>query len=242
MEYIEFEALFCQSMQKNSLSIPNPNTIKQFFDFTNHLLQVNQITNLTAIRNIPDTITKHLVDSLLCSEYLPQGARVLDIGCGPGFPSLPLAIFRPDLEIVAIDSTAKKIAFVQETAKMLGLSNIQAISGRAEDAALAKKIGKFDIVVSRAVAKMSILSELCLPYLEKGGKFIALKAAKAEEELAEAKNAIRILGGGDVVLHEKQLFLFEDAAERRCLIEVKKINQTPAGYPRSYGAISKKPL
>ena len=242
MEYIELEALFCKSMQENGLSIPETDKIERFWRFSKHLLQVNQITNLTAIRNMPDTITNHLIDSLLCEEYIPQGTRVLDIGCGPGFPSLPLAIMRPDLEIVALDSTAKKIAFVQESAQLLSLENITAISGRAEDAAISKKIGTFDVVVSRAVAKMSILSELCLPYVKIGGRFIALKAAKAEEELAEATNGIRILGGSNATLHEKELSLADGASERRCLIEVQKAKKTPAGYPRSYSQISKKPL
>lgn len=242
MEYREFEALFTQSMQKNGLSVPNSETIDRFWRFSEHLLKVNQITNLTAIRNMSDTITKHLVDSLLCAELIPTNARVLDIGCGPGFPSLPLAIARPDLTITALDSTSKKIAFVTETIGLLGLKNISAISGRAEDAAISKKIGTFDVVVSRAVARMCILSELCLPYLSIGGKFIALKASKAEEELADAKNAILTLGGAQPILHERVLQLFEGDPERRCLIEIEKVKKTPTCYPRAYAVISKKPL
>lgn len=242
MEYIEFETLFCKSMQENGLPIPEKQKIDLFWQFSEHLLKVNQITNLTAIRNMPDTISKHLVDSLLCAKYLPQGARVLDIGCGAGFPSLPLAIMRSDLEIVALDSTAKKIAFVQDSANLLALSNLTAISGRAEDATISKKIGVFDAVVSRAVAKMSILSELCLPYIKIGGKFVALKAAKAEEELAEAATAIKVLGGSQPIIHEKELLLLDGARERRCLIETQKERKTPSGYPRSYSLISKKPL
>lgn len=242
MEYIEFEALFCKSMQENGLLAPEKEKIESFWHFSEHLLKVNQITNLTAIRNIPDTISKHLIDSLLCEEYLPQGARVLDIGCGAGFPSIPLAIMRPDLEIVALDSTSKKIAFVQESTRLLALNNLTAVSGRAEDALISKKIGIFDAVVSRAVAKMSILSELCLPYLKVGGIFVALKAAKAEEELSEAKSGIAILGGNGAILHEKELKMLDGTSERRCLIEVQKTKKTPAGYPRSYSLISKKPL
>ena len=242
MEYIEFEALFCKSMQENKLSIPDQTKIEQLWRFSEHLLQVNQITNLTAIRNMPDTICKHLVDSILCEEYIPQGARVLDIGCGAGFPSIPLAIMRPDLEIVALDSTSKKISFVQESASLLSLDHLVAIAGRAEDAAISKKIGVFDAVVSRAVAKMSILSELCLPYLKIGGVFVALKAAKAEEELAEAQSGIRVLGGNHAVIHKKILTMLDGTVEQRCLIEVQKVNKTPQGYPRSYSQISKKPL
>jgi 16S rRNA (guanine527-N7)-methyltransferase len=229
-------------MQENELFIPDQPKIEQLWRFSEHLLQVNQITNLTAIRNMPDTICKHLVDSILCEEYIPQGARVLDIGCGAGFPSVPLAIMRPDLKIVALDSTSKKIAFVQESAELLSLDHLVAIAGRAEDATIFKKIGLFDAVVSRAVAKMSILSELCLPYLKVGGVFVALKAAKAEEELAEAQAGIKILGGASATLHKRNLTMLDGTIEQRCLIEIQKSKKTPIGYPRSYSQISKKPL
>lgn len=242
MEYSEFRELFEASCAQNRLPQAFSACSEPFYAFSGHLLEVNQVTNLTAIRNLPDTITKHLVDSLLAAEYLPTGAIVLDIGCGPGFPSIPLAIARPDLKIVALDSTAKKIAFVKEATQKLSLSNLTAIAGRAEDAAISKQIGKVDAVVSRAVAKMSVLSELCLPYLKINGIFVALKAAKADEELAEAQNAIKKLGGGEALMHHKQLILSDGSAEPRCLIEIPKIKATPTGFPRAYAAILKKPL
>ncbi len=242
MEYIEFERLFEEALAKNGVFLLDVEKKERFHLFSEFLLEFNQHTNLTAIRNLPDVITKHLVDSLLAAEYLPEGARVLDLGCGPGFPSIPLAIARPDLEIVALDSTAKKIVFVNESIERVELSNLTAIAGRAEDASVSKKIGKFDAVVSRAVARMNVLSELCLPYVRKNGIFLALKAARAEEEAAEAKNAIRTLGGADAILYPKKLMLLTGDSEERCLIEVKKIKETPAGYPRAYAAILKKPL
>lgn len=242
MDYTEFEALFCRAMQKNGLQPLGAFEIATLHRFSEHLMAVNQVTNLTAIRNLPDVIDKHLIDCLLAAEHLPNGARVLDIGCGAGFPSVPLAITRPDLEIVSLDSTAKKIAFVSESAKMLRLSNLTAISGRAEDAAIRQKLGLFDVVVSRAVANMRVLAELCLPYAQIGGFVLALKGAKGDEELQEARGAIKILGGGDAMLHKKRLILANDEQEQRCLIEIPKHKQTPKGYPRAYAAILKKPL
>lgn len=242
MEFCEFKVLFEESLVKNGLPECFSAYTEQFYVFSTYLLEVNQITNLTAIRNLPDTISKHLIDSLLAAEHLPNSAKVLDLGCGPGFPSIPLAIARPDLQLIALDSTAKKIAFVKDAAKRLSLTNLTAIAGRAEDVAVSKQIGKVDAVVSRAVAKMSVLSELCLPYLKTGGVFVALKASKADEELAEAKNAIQKLGGGEAAMHYKELHLIDGSVEPRCLIEIQKERITPSGYPRAYAAILKKPL
>jgi len=180
------------------------------------------------------------VDSLTVSSLIPEGARVLALGCGPGFPSIPLAIARPDLTIRALDSTDKKIRFLNESADLLELSNLKGYSGRAEDPKTRKELGQFDVVVSRAVARMNVLSELCIPYVFIGGKLIAMKGAKGDEELAEAQNAIKILGGA-AKNHALEL-ITNDSSEARCLIEVFKVKETPSTYPRQYSAILKKPL
>ena len=168
--------------------------------------------------------------------------HVLDIGCGPGFPSVPLAIYRPDLSLVALDSTAKKIAFVQDATREADIVNLKAISGRAEDKKISDALGNFDVVVSRAVARMNVLCELCLPYVKIGGFLLAMKAAKAEEEAAEAANCIKTLGGERAQLIPLTLTHLDGDSDTRCLIQVSKLRKHPTGYPRAYAQILKKPL
>ncbi len=242
MDFHDFQALFQTALEKNGIPPLDRDICAPLHTFTEHLLEVNKTTNLTAIREISDFVYKNLVDSLTVLPYISQGARVLDLGCGPGFPSVPLAIARPDLTIVALDSTAKKIAFVQSAIDRLQLSNLTAISGRAEDKALSDKLGKFDVVTGRAVARLNVFCELCLPYVKIGGKFVPMKGAKGAEELEEAKKAIKTLGGEHPTLHALVLNLPNGDCEQRTIMEIAKARQTPAIYPRAYAAILKKPL
>ena len=242
MDFTTFSQIFASAAAKNGILEPNDAQMQQFYRFTEHLLEVNAHTNLTAIREPVGIIDKHYIDSLLAMQLIPEGARVLDLGCGPGFPSIPLAIMRPDLKITALDGTAKKIDFVQKSAEILQLSNLNGISGRAEDLKLKKTLGKYDIVVSRAVARLNVLCELCLPYLKVAGSLVALKGAKFEEELTEATTAIKILGGETLKIEQKDLITAENQAETRGIIVIQLKKEPPSQYPRAYAAILKKPL
>ena len=242
MDFTTFSQIFTSAAAKNGILAPNEAQMQQFYRFTEHLLEVNAHTNLTAIREPIGIVDKHYIDSLLAMYLIPEGSRVLDLGCGPGFPSIPLAIMRPDLQITALDSTSKKIDFVQKSAEILQLSNLNGVSGRAEDVKLRKELGKFDVVVSRAVARLNILCELCLPYLKVGGNLIALKGAKYEEELAEATNAIKVLGGEFTKIEQKDLVTAENQTETRGMIVIELKKESPTQYPRAYAAILKKPL
>ena len=242
MDFTTFSQIFTSAATKNGISLPTEVQMQQFYRFTEHLLEVNAHTNLTAIREPIGIIDKHYIDSLLAIHLIPEGAKVLDLGCGPGFPSIPLAIMHPDLQITALDSTSKKIDFVQKSAEILQLSNLKGVSGRAEDIKLRKELGKYDIVVSRAVARLNILCELCLPYLKVGGNLIALKGAKFEEELTEASNAIKVLNGELSKIEQKDLITAENQEETRGMIVIKLKKEPSAQYPRAYAAILKKPL
>ena len=244
MEYQAFSELFDEIFRQNKMEkYVNSNTIRAFYDLTERMLEVNSYMNLTAITEPRAVILRHYVDSLTVAEYLPQGARVVDIGCGAGFPTLPLASARPDLRILALDSTAKRIDYVAQTANMLGLTNVEAISSRAEDAAA---IGSslresFDCAISRAVANLPVLCELCLPFVAVGGRFVAMKAAQADREVELARGGLAKLGGRLQAVVPLEL-IGDEGKEERNLILTDKIEKTPKIYPRNYAQIKKKPL
>ena len=208
---------------------------KSFSLLLRELLAFNEHTNLTAITEPREIIIRHFIDCLTVADLIPEGASVIDVGCGGGFPTLPLAIARPDLSITALDSTAKKLTFVEAMAKKLSLS-VKTLPKRAEEIPECRE--QFDVCISRAVARMHLLTELCLPQVKVGGKFIAMKAQSGEEELTEALGGIEKLGGKVADTHA---FTLLDAGERY-LVTVEKITPTPTAYPRPWGKIKKKPL
>ena len=252
MEKQTFEALFCEIMQKNGLEryCAEP-FLPKFASFLELFFAENAKTNLSAIRTPAEAIAKHLADCLLAESLFPQGAAVLDVGCGGGFPSFPLAIARTDLQITAIDSTKKKVDFVSRTAGELGLNHLKAVCGRVEAPEQAQLRGKFDVVTGRAVANLRVFAELTLPFMKTGGLMIAFKGAQGAEELDEAQNAIRTLGGVPERDLSCSLFcpiLQPDGTltgyqeEKRHLLIIRKQKLTPPQYPRAYAAILKRPL
>lgn len=243
MDYKEFESVFSSLAAINGIDLTSDAVAQKFFSLSGCLAEANKIHNLTAIKEEKDVILKHFIDSLMISGYIPQDSEVVDVGCGPGFPSLPLAVYRDDVSVVGIDSTAKKINYVNETAKTLGLSNIRAISARAEELAKSAEYReKFDVATARAVASLPVLCELCLPFVKEGGLFIAMKAQNPEQELSASLRAIDRCGGAYYKTIYKELADENGNSEKRSLIIIKKIGKTPENYPRIYSKIIKKPL
>jgi len=206
-----------------------------------HMLEVNKSLNLTAIKDEDGVILKHLVDSSAVIPFISQNARLCDIGCGGGFPSLVIAILRPDVSVFSVDSVSKKVAYVENTAKIFGLTNESVSNERAEVLGQGDKRESFDIVTARAVGRLNLISELCLPLVKVGGAFLAMKSLSTNEELEEAKKAIELLGGK--VERVFSYTLTDDNEEiERSIVVIRKIKNTPSKYPRNNSQIAKKPL
>lgn len=214
---------------------------EQLFSFLQLLLSENQKYNLTAIKQPSDAIYKHIIDSIWLSNRLSQHAKLIDVGCGAGFPSLPLAIIRPDLRVTCLDSTAKKINFIRLCVKTLGLNNVMTVCGRAEELAHGSLRDSFDVATARAVANLPVLCELCLPFVKPNGKFLAMKGRFSPEEFAISPAALKKLSAERLECHEYVL-VTPDSADRRTLVNITKVGKTNDNFPRKYSAILKDPL
>ena len=243
MDLSSFSAVFRTVLAANGINTPlTDQQTRQFYDLTERLLTTNRTMNLTAIRDEAGVMLHHFADSLTLLPCLPASGTVLDVGCGGGFPSLPLAVCRPDLFFTGLDSTEKKVRYVGQAATALGLINYRALAGRAEELAHGSLRERFDTVTARAVADLPVLTELCLPFLAAGGTFLAMKGSRGEAELAAAESAVEKLGGRVAAVHHLSLRTPDGAEEKRLIIEIKKVRPTPAAYPRPFAKIQKKPL
>ena len=208
--------------------------------FAEMLIETNKSFNLTAIKEPDDVTVKHFADCLSIFKYvdIPENAKIIDVGTGAGFPGLVLKLYRPDIQMTFLDSTKKRLGFIENVLNECGIKG-DILHMRAEEAAqLSKYREKYDFATARAVAALPVLSEYCLPFVKVGGSFVSMKSAESNEEISEAKKAINILGGK---IEEDILFNLVENMPRR-IIRIKKNSQTPTKYPRPSAQISKKPL
>ena len=231
--------LFYTTIEKFDISVDD-SAFNRLDKFAEMLIETNKSFNLTAIKEPDDVTVKHFADCLSIFKYvnIPEGAKIIDVGTGAGFPGLVLKLARPDINMTFLDSTKKRLGFIEGVLNECGVQG-EIVHMRAEEAAqLSKYREKFDFATARAVAALPVLSEYCLPFVKVGGSFVSMKSADSNEELNEAKKAIAILGGK---IEEDILFDLVDEMPRR-IVRLKKNTQTPTKYPRPSAQIAKKPL
>ena len=239
MEFERFEKSLKEKVEKLGIEL-NDYQVKQFYNYMKLLIEWNKKINLTAIIDPEDIILKHFIDSLTIAKYINEKDKIADIGTGAGFPGIPIKILKPENEMLLVDSLNKRIKFLEMVIQEDKLKNIKILHGRAEEIGHNKAYrGNFDVVTSRAVAKLNILLEYMLPLLKLGGKCICLKGPNIEEELEEARNAIKILGGQIDKIEQMELPYSDN---RRNIIIIKAMKQSPNKYPRKPGTPTTSPL
>ena len=232
---------FLENCEKMNVTLSTEQQ-KQFVRYYELLVEWNSFMNLTGITDFQEVLQKHFEDSLALVKGvdLASVTSVMDVGTGAGFPGLPLKIAFPELKVVLLDSLGKRVKFLNHVIEELRLENIEAIHGRAEDFARKEEYREqFDLVVSRAVANLSSLSEYCMPYTKVNGLFVSYKSGKIEEELEQAKKAIFLLGGK---LKNTVKFRLEGSDIERSLVIIEKHEKTAKKYPRKAGIPSREPL
>lgn len=239
MNFEDFKKEMSVNLQEIKLELTD-NQIKNFYDFMNLLIEKNKVMNLTGITEPKEVILKHFIDSLTILKYIDKNSTVIDVGTGAGFPGLPLKIADEFLEMTLLDSLNKRINFLNEVIENTQLNNIDTIHGRAEDFGKDIKYReKYDIVTSRAVASLNILLEYMLPFVKIGGKCICMKGSNCDDEIENAKNAIKILGGE---IEKIEKFNLPNSDNNRTILIIKKVKKTDRQYPRNAGIPTKKPL
>ena len=215
-----------------------PQVLERFRAYYDFLEAQNRVMDLTAVQGEGDTALRHFADSLTVLTYLDlRGRRVLDVGSGAGFPGLPLKLMTPDLSLTLLDSQGKRVRFLEALCARLG-TEAECLQARAEEQALLPGYREsYDVVLSRAVARLNLLGELCVPFLKVGGCFAAMKAEDCDEELEEARPGLGVLGARLEAVKDVQV----GDARRRILL-IRKLRPTPKGYPRRYSRMVKKPL
>lgn len=216
--------------------------LEKFARYYELLVEWNEKMNLTGITEREQVYEKHFYDSITPAFYhdFSSVKSVIDVGSGAGFPGVPLKICFPHLKLTILDSLNKRLVFLQEVTKELGLQNVSFVHSRAEDAGRdAKYREAFDMATARAVARMNVLSELCMPFVKAGGVFLVMKGSNVEEEMTEGKKAIKTLGGKTEKVETFQLP--EEQSERNIII-IRKQQKTPGAYPRKAGTPAKKPI
>jgi 16S rRNA (guanine527-N7)-methyltransferase len=232
---------FVDSLKEKGIVLSDQQ-LNQFDIYFKLLVEWNEKMNLTAITEEEDVYLKHFYDSISAAFYFDfnRNVTICDVGAGAGFPSIPLKICFPSIQITIVDSLQKRITFLNHLASQLGLQQVAFYHDRAET--FAKRVGmreNFDVVTARAVARMSVLSELCMPLVKPGGNFVALKGAAGQEELEQADYAVNILGGK---VAEVNHFLLPEENSDRNIVIINKIRKTPNKYPRKPGLPNKEPL